>query len=299
MNLRRAALLQLALIVLGVILISTLIIQEPSSTAACLGSECLHNTQKSYQYTIVTAASSNHFCPLLGFLYSISDTLRLLPSDEQPRIVVYDLGLSPEERFKLNNITENGYATEVVSFDYSKYPSFWNIKAKRGEYAWKTGIINEVGEKHPGVVLWMDSGDRATPSFLRSVVAHITKNGYYSPTSTGFMGEFTHPGMYKYFKAPESRYSHIKNCNGAFIGYDSRNETIMSTLIRPFLDCAKVKKCIAPPGSSRINHRQDQSVFTYLVISRGWRCRNEEGLEGLSIHQDDDCKAQIVIHERI
>ena len=31
-----------------------------------------------------------------------------------------------------------------------------------------------------------------------------------------------------------------------------------------------VKDCIAPPGSSRKNHRQDQAVLSYLVHKAGY-----------------------------
>lgn len=41
--------------------------------------------------------------------------------------------------------------------------------------------------------------------------------------------------------------------------------TIQTKLMQPWLHCALEKSCIAPPGSSRRNHRQDASAITLLV----------------------------------
>ncbi|ORX95123.1 hypothetical protein K493DRAFT_301658 [Basidiobolus meristosporus CBS 931.73] len=115
-----------------------------------------------------------------------------------------------------------GYADEVVRFDYARYPAFRNIQISRGEYAWKAGIINETAGRYPGVILWMDCKERVSSAFLHSVVGRIKVHGYYNPTSTGFMKEYTPPGMYAYFNAPATCYAHVKNSNGAFISYNTR-----------------------------------------------------------------------------
>ncbi|KAK9718825.1 hypothetical protein K7432_005183 [Basidiobolus ranarum] len=252
----------------------------------------LTNPANPFAYTIVTAASSNHFCPLLAFIYALHDTTKAIPSPHKPRVIVYDLGLNRLEREKLDSVVGRGFAQEVVTFDYAQYPKFWNIHIKRGEYAWKTGIVNEVAERYGGVVLWMDSGNRVTPQYLSQVVEHVQENGFYSPTSQGQMKDFTHPGLFAYFSDSVKRYGTLKNCNGAFIGFDSHNHTVMSKLVKPFLDCGLKQQCIAPRGSSRANHRQDQSVFTYLVVSNGWRCQMDP-IPGMKIHQDQLCQIEI------
>ena len=61
-------------------------------------------------------------------------------------MVVYDLGLSCEQRNILKRLKELNYLSDLKSFNFSKYPSFWNIKEGRGEYAWKPAIIKEVSE---------------------------------------------------------------------------------------------------------------------------------------------------------
>ena len=81
---------------------------------------------------VVTGASQNHIKSLYQFLNTIDRSIT--------RCYVYDLGLSEESSEDLKKI-ENIY---FRTFDYSKYPSYYNININAGEYAWKPAIINEV-----------------------------------------------------------------------------------------------------------------------------------------------------------
>ena len=53
------------------------------------------------------------------------------------------------------------------------------------------------------------------------------------------------------------------NRNGAILGFNITNPDVIN-FIKEFARCASIKDCIAPEGSSRQNHRQDQAVFTIL-----------------------------------
>jgi len=60
---------------------------------------------------------------------------------------------------------------------------------------------------------------------------------------------------------------------GAFLGF-RKGSTAYSKILPMWLSCAMDKACIAPEGSSRRNHRQDQSSLTlltkvYLHAARG------------------------------
>jgi len=57
--------------------------------------------------------------------------------------------------------------------------------------------------------------------------------------------------------------------NGAFIGFNTLNPGAKQ-LLNDWAKCAKNKSCIAPTGSSRENHRQDQAVLTILLWERGF-----------------------------
>ncbi len=43
------------------------------------------------------------------------------------------------------------------------------------------------------------------------------------------------------------------------------------SVVVPWKACAMAKDCIAPPGSSRENHRQDQAALSYLVHRSGYQ----------------------------
>ncbi|KAK9762986.1 hypothetical protein K7432_010742 [Basidiobolus ranarum] len=274
--------LQRALFVLAVFLLGVV----------TLGISSISVNNPQIEFTIVTAASGNHFCPLQAFIYSLNRSLQLLPLNMKPRILVYDLGLNEEQHTSIFSLASEGMIDELLSFNYSMYPSFWDIKASRGEYAWKVGIIHEVAQKYPGVVLWMDSGNRVFPKFLADVVEHVELQGFYSPPSSGNVGQWMHPGMPQYFGDNIERYAEETNCNGAFVGVNSNNHQVMQSLIEPWFDCAMNKECIAPVGSSRVNHRQDQAALTYLTLNSRYRC-SYESFKGLLIHQDKDCERQI------
>ncbi|KAK9721891.1 hypothetical protein K7432_003074 [Basidiobolus ranarum] len=253
--------------------------------------------EKSKEIVIVTGASGNHFCPLQGFLYSLHNSIRFLPTSIQVKVIVYDLGLGEKQRQELSIIQKDGYFHELQTFNYTEFPEFWNINKNRGEYAWKAGIIKKIADSHSGISLWMDSGNRVFPNFILDVIDLIEVQGFYSPTSPGDVRRWTHPKLFEYFDDDLEKYANQPNCNGAFIGFDSRNEKVMNSLINPLFECGLNQSCIAPEGSNRLNHRQDQAALTYLALSNKYQC-SYEGLTGLLIHQDNDCKLQIQGHLR-
>eukprot|EP01084_Bolivina_argentea_P155807 271510_1 len=55
----------------------------------------------------------------------------------------------------------------------------------------------------------------------------------------------------------------LANRNGAIIAFDYDVQWVQQ-FVEDWKDCAMVKACIAPQGSSRANHRQDQAALTLL-----------------------------------
>ena len=101
----------------------------------------------------------------------------------------------------------------------------------------------------------------------------------------GAMRDYAHPAMFKALNASFDHYASLQNCEAGFIGFRYTVD-IMTNIVEPWRDCALRKECIAPEGSekraiclsfvmvvmcqlfsgsSRANHRQDQSVITYLL----------------------------------
>ncbi|KAG0053552.1 hypothetical protein BGZ83_000905 [Gryganskiella cystojenkinii] len=255
----------------------------------------LETLQKNF--TIVTAASSNHFCALESFLYSMSEVLDGLERTEiRPTIVVYDLGgMTPDQKERLEFLKTNLYIDEYHTFDYAKYPAFWDITIARGEYGWKAGIIKEVADEYRGLLLWLDSGNMLALDFLRYLPGYLAKYGFWSPQSSGTFKQYTHPGLPAYYHDDLENYAQETNCNGAALAFDASNEKIYNGLLQSWFECSKDKNCIAPEGSSRSNHRQDQAALTYLVKKMRYteQCRQFPEHYGVTVHQDKVCNERI------
>ncbi|KAI9310494.1 hypothetical protein BX666DRAFT_2006530 [Dichotomocladium elegans] len=247
-----------------------------------------------YPFTIVTAASANHLCALENMLYNLHNLKQHVAVEDFPRIVVYDLGITDQQKTILDSLKNAEFFDELVVFDYEKYPSFWNISIARGEYAWKTGIVKETQELYGGVIVWLDTGDVPNALFMRMIPKYIRRHGFWSPRSTGFVGsKFNHEGAFEYFKMSRKEYGALENCNGAALGFDADNKLVVDALITPWYECGLDKDCIAPPGSSRSNHRQDQSAITLLAVKAGYRCFEYPEFHGITIHQDEACQKRL------
>ncbi|KAF9952108.1 hypothetical protein BGZ72_006519 [Mortierella alpina] len=248
-------------------------------------------------FTIVTAASSNHFCALESFLYSMSEVLEGLErTEKRPTLVVYNLGgMTNEQVAQLQYLKDNQYIDEYKDFDYAAYPAFWDITVARGEYGWKAGIIKEVADKYRGLVLWLDSGNMLALDFLRYLPGYLDKFGFWSPQSSGSFRQYTHEGLPQYYDDTLDKYAQETNCNGAAIAFDASNDKIYNGLLKEWYTCSSIKACIAPKGSSRANHRQDQAALTYLVKKMHFaeQCRHFPEHYGVTVHQDKVCRERI------
>ncbi|KAI9492159.1 hypothetical protein BDB00DRAFT_454446 [Zychaea mexicana] len=251
-----------------------------------------------FPFTVVTAASSNHFCALESMLYTFQELKKYVAPEDFPRLVVYSLGIDEHQRAIAENLYTEGYFDELVDFNYDAYPAFWNVQINRGQYAWKPGIVKEMQIKYGGVVVWLDTGDVPNALFMRMIPQYIRRHGFWSPRSTGLISsKFNHAGMFNYFKLRRKDFEMFENCNGAAVGFDADNQQVVDELITPWYDCAIEENCIAPPSSSRQNHRQDQSAITLLAIRAGYRCFEYPEFHGLTIHQDEYCHQRLLVLE--
>ncbi|CAG8586059.1 7623_t:CDS:1 [Dentiscutata erythropus] len=209
-------------------------------------------------------------------------------------IVAYDLGFEKKNRKNFIHLAKLGYVTEFRVFNFSAYPSFWDLtlrknKKNKGEYAWKVGMIAEVARDYPGKILvWMDAGNVGSEKYFTHLKDWMPEfHGFISPNSPGQAKEWIHPGVYDYFNDNHTLYDELNNCNAASLAFDTK---ISQIIIDDWYKCALNKECIAPPGSSRKNHRQDQALITYLVARRGISCRTNRSSLGVTTHRDHLCK---------
>jgi hypothetical protein len=205
------------------------------------------------EFVMVTGADRTHFKSLCNLLRSAAKW------EPGMRCIVYDLGLEPDQRSAL---AAEFPAREVRRFDYSRYPDYFNIRVNAGEYAWKPVIFSEVFEECRCGVAWLDAGDLLYEPlhWMRKVVQVF---GFYSPLAKGSIAEWTHPATLAYLKASPA-IGGKPNLAGYCVAANYRSLKARRFVER-WKECALIRECIAPPGSSRYNHRQDMSVLSILA----------------------------------
>lgn len=227
-------------------------------------------------FCIVTGSDSSHYKSLRGLLKSISS------NEPGTRTIVYDLGLTAME---VADLKRNFSGTDIRRFRYEDYPDFFNVRVNAGEYAWKPVIISEVLLETKGCVCWMDAGNRLTSrlSLVRKILGIA---GVYSPHSQGTIADWTHPATLKHLNVDPSLLDR-RNLNGACVAVNYQS-AVARALSDAWRDCALTRACIAPDGSDRSNHRQDQAVITILAHQSGIARRIPSRLYGFLTHQDVD-----------
>ena len=202
---------------------------------------------------IITGASDNHYLTLMNMIDSF------IRYNDGHKLIIYNLWV---EESKWNHIKEkyNHHDFIFKVFDYSKYPEWFNINIEAGHYAWKPTIIyNTFLEYTDEIVVWMDAGNLINEN-LQKLERFLIDNYIYSATSGGTIKEWTHPSTIEYLDCTNTG---NENRNGACLGFNTKID-LVKDFITEFYNCAMDKNCIAPDGSSRKNHRQDQAVFTVL-----------------------------------
>ncbi|KAL6069143.1 Glycosyltransferase [Balamuthia mandrillaris] len=230
---------------------------------------------------IATASSKNHYLNLLWLLATVRLHEPTVP------IYVYDLGLEDRTpHVQALSLLSSGLI-RYCPFPYHLYPAYLNVSIKAGEYAWKPVIIERVLSLH-NYVIWLDAGDVLYQP-LQGSWELLEETGFLSTDSGGTVTQWTHPGVFRYLGISDEvveRLSLIPNCNAAYLGFG--RERSYRQLVLPWVRCALVRECIAPEGSSRANHRQDQAVLTVLVYTSDpalqFRCGAYDN--SVTIHND-------------
>ena len=226
------------------------------------------------ELVVVTGADSSHFQSLCQFLSSLRQ--------HEPEIVViaFDLGLKKSERLQ---VAADFPTIELRTFDFPQYPDYLNVKINAGQYAWKPVIINDVLNEFKCCVCWMDAGNVVTEP-LRWVRTITKSVGLYSPHSSGEIKHWTHPKTLEYLDVSADLLDRPNLSGGCVAACYSSPEA--RELVRQWKECALIKACIAPPGSSRENHRQDQAVLSVLAHQSGITSKMPRGCYGFKFHQD-------------
>lgn len=217
-----------------------------------------------YKMHLVTGASDNHYKSLINMILSF---MKYHKNDTGYKIVVYNLGIKDDLWIKLLNIFSRYTNFIPETFDYSQYPDYVNININAGEYAWKPIIIHEVFNKYKDITLWMDAGNILINKMhnINELISNDNIYSGYSGNANSTIERWTHPKTIEYMGAMANGYD-ITKCqsrNGACVGFNY-NKQYVREFVEEYKNYALIKECIAPEGSDRSNHRQDQSIFSIM-----------------------------------
>lgn len=207
---------------------------------------------------LVTGADWTHGQTLLQYLASVR---RWEPDIE---VIVYDLGLRADQREAVAAIVTPG---QIKAFDFGAYPDYFDISRNAGEYAWKPVILAGEMAQRDAPVCWMDAGNLVVKP-LRQIRSVLRRRGFFARSSSGKVPEWTHPGMLQWMGLPPDWGQDFFNLAGGCVGVDPRHP-LARQVIEEWARCAMIRRCIAPEGSSRANHRQDQALLTVLAYRSG------------------------------
>lgn len=220
----------------------------------------------------VTAANSRYFPALRNLVGSLH---YWAPGQD---IIVYDLGL---EDAQISEIDRWRHLAVVQGYIPADVPPHVHVVYT---YAWKPIAIEHALRDHEAI-LWIDAGSdlRAPPgAMLRLLRAdgHLFVQGQDQD-----MTQMSHDLCYEAAGIPKADFAGLQHFAGSLQGY-VRGDQAHHRVLRPMVELALRKECIAPPGSNLSNHRYDQTLLSILIYRSGldvtphteMLCSHREGL---------------------
>ena len=189
-------------------------------------------------------------------------------------LIIYDIGISSENIERLYEINQS---LNIQKFDFSKYPehvSFNKYSGLNMSYAFKPIIIyNEIHNIEnigTDIFIWMDSANRFTKKNITDIYQIVSSKGIYTPLGTEKKTiesiELNHPKTCKLLGiTKEEHHNELCSISANLVACNYKSD-IAKDIINDWYKYSLQQHVIAPEGSSRNNHRQDQSVLSILLF---------------------------------
>lgn len=234
---------------------------------------------KGKDFVIVSASDYTHYESSLNLFKSLTKY------EKNAKLVFYDLGLKD---FQKKEFKQNFKDVEYIDFNYSLYPKFLSERDsdnKLGWYGWKPLIIKECIDKYGKNTLWLDSGCIITKR-LNLIRKCLNVKGIYVASSVGKIHEWTHQKSIRALKLPK-KYLNKSNYAGGLVGFNPDKKNSIN-LLNEWINFAMNKEALFPEGSSRKNHRHDQSILTMLIYKNksNFFSTRTHSIFGIEIHND-------------
>ena len=213
---------------------------------------------------VLTGLNDNYF----QHLEQLIGSLKLWASDITIEIV--DLGLSIEN---IDRINKWGGRIKVVPFNFQNYPT--HVK-DLGTYAFKILAIKEgLDRHHPNGILWIDAGlvvrdldrawhemDGSEGKFFIARMPTLSEHAFPWGDSS-----FHHPKTMEKLEIDKVNMLQTQ-CEAGVQGWNKQG-SFYEKAFPLLVSCALDVGCIAPIGSNRQNHLQDQTVLNAVFSKLG------------------------------
>ena len=206
-------------------------------------------------FLILTGSDSTHFNSLINLL----KTLKKHEKDSE--VIVINLGMQTKEL----QYIKNNFKYEIKNFNFIEAPDFVSERdefGKLGSYAWKPISIFKEFNNTSKNIIWLDAGCLINKN-LKLLKDIIRTNGFYSPQSSDNIARWSHKETLKKLQT-ENNFLNKRNISGGIVGF-SKNSQKAEELLTCWHNYSITKEVIAPEGSSRLNHRQDQTILSVLI----------------------------------
>jgi len=215
---------------------------------------------KGSQIKLVTAASSAFFAGLRNLVGSAHFWERDLP------IVVYDMGLSSEERKEVKSWA----MVSLRTINWEKEPPHFQDLYT---YAWKPSVIADALSRcEEGILLYQDAGQEIRQP-LTDLKSLVEKEGHLFPSAGVPAATTVHPGTLRALHTSADELDDAKvtmALGGSMAIACGANGNDARGVIDSVLECAREESCIAPPGASTSNHAFDQAVLSIQLHQAGF-----------------------------
>jgi hypothetical protein len=244
----------------------------------------------------VTAANDAYYQPVLNLLGSLH--LNVYNSSCNPsirsgqQVMVWDIGLKKEQREKIAQLCH----VHMHIFNFTQYPAH---VADLHTYAFKPILMRATQHHYPSsaCLLYLDSGavlERSWPFLRDDVLPDLDMNGVWFGSSKWVFPnrQYTHPLAFQYFNTswedfpPKARKTsrnftarglaaehekqwpplgvlHFAEAQAGLVGV--KRGAVLAGLLDEWADCALIQACMAPVGTNRSNHRQDQTALNFIL----------------------------------
>lgn len=210
--------------------------------------------------TFVTGANAPFYNSMKDNL--LASIRRFEPDAE---IVVWNLGLTDAQMNELQFIANEWGGVKIESFPFERLPEHYALENQN--YAFKSYCVFETLRNcQTEYLLWLDAGcGLAAPLWAERNLMH--RYGFYSPYSATTIEQLTHPSVMEAYLDSRMHMGNRQMLAAGMIGVRTDSEKGVAVVVQWHHEC-RLLELLAPKGSDKSNHRQDQSVLSWAYYSR-------------------------------